>query len=157
MASANAIEQRGPVRFWDRLNIGTKRVIWAWAFLALPVAFYALIRFYPTAQAFWLSLTDWDLMSKPEFIGLENYREMFADPVFWKVFKNTFLYLIIGTPISLILSFVIAYYLDKTRFLHSFLRALYFVPFITTAAARLVWKMVVRGSSSPARRRVRIW
>lgn len=29
-------------------------------------------------------------MSKPEFIGLENYREMFADPVFWKVFKNTF-------------------------------------------------------------------
>lgn len=123
------------------MSLARRQAIWAWAFLALPVAFYALIRFYPTAQAFWLSLTDWDLMSKPEFIGLENYREMFADPVFWKVFKNTFLYLIIGTPISLILSFVIAYYLDKTRFLHSFLRALYFVPFITTAAAMAwVWR-----------------
>ena len=80
------------------MSLARRQAIWAWAFLALPVAFYALIRFYPTAQAFWLSLTDWDLMSKPEFIGLENYREMFADPVFWKVFKNTFLYLIIGMP-----------------------------------------------------------
>lgn len=123
------------------MSLARRQAIWAWVFLALPVLFYAVIRFYPTAQAFWLSLTDWDLMSKPEFIGLENYREMFADPVFWKVFKNTFLYLIIGTPISLILSFVIAYYLDKTRFLHSFLRALYFVPFITTAAAMAwVWR-----------------
>lgn len=123
------------------LSLARRQAIWAWIFLAIPIAFYGLIRFYPTAQAFWLSLTDWDLMSKPEFIGLDNYREMFADPVFWKVFKNTFLYLIIGTPISLILSFAIAYYLDKTRFLHSFLRALYFVPYITTAAAMAwVWR-----------------
>ncbi|MFD1881329.1 carbohydrate ABC transporter permease [Paracoccus pacificus] len=122
-------------------SLARRQAIWAWIFLALPVAFYAVIRFYPTAQAFWLSLTDWDLMSKPKFIGFDNYREMFADPVFWKVFKNTFLYLIIGTPISLLLSFTIAYYLDKTRFLHSFLRALYFVPFITTAAAMAwVWR-----------------
>lgn len=123
------------------LSLARRQAIWAWIFLAIPIAFYGLIRFYPTAQAFWLSLTDWDLMSKPEFIGLDNYRAMFADPVFWKVFKNTFLYLIIGTPISLILSFAIAYYLDKTRFLHSFLRALYFVPYITTAAAMAwVWR-----------------
>ena len=123
------------------LTLARRQALWAWAFLALPVVFYVLIRFYPTAQAFWLSLTDWDLMSKPEFIGLENYRQMLADPVFWKVFKNTFLYLIIGTPLSLLMSFAIAYYLDKTRFLHGFLRALYFVPYITTAAAMAwVWR-----------------
>ena len=62
MASANASPQTGSVRLWDRLSIGTKRVIWAWTFLALPIIFYAGIRFRPTFQAFWLSLTNWDLL-----------------------------------------------------------------------------------------------
>jgi len=141
MASANAKLQAGPSRFWDRLNIGTKRVIWAWAFLALPIVFYAGIRFYPTFQAFWLSLTNWDLLRPAKFIGLANYQKMFADPLFWKVFQNTFLYLIVGTPLSLLISFVIAYYLDRVRFLHGFIRALYFLPFLTTAAAMgWVWR-----------------
>jgi multiple sugar transport system permease protein len=141
MASANATSPAGPSRFWDRLNISTKRVIWAWAFLALPILFYAGIRFYPTFQAFWLSMTDWDLLRPAQFIGFANYEKMFADPVFWKVFQNTFLYLIIGTPVSLAISFVIAYYLDQVRFMHGLIRALYFLPFLTTAAAMgWVWR-----------------
>ena len=141
MASANATSPAGSSRFWDRLNISTKRVIWAWAFLALPILFYAGIRFYPTFQAFWLSMTNWDLLRPAQFIGFANYQKMFADPIFWKVFQNTFLYLIIGTPISLVISFVIAYYLDRVRFMHSFIRALYFLPFLTTAAAMgWVWR-----------------
>ncbi len=141
MASANATSPAGPSRFWDRLNISTKRVIWAWAFLALPILFYAGIRFYPTFQAFWLSLTNWDLLRPAQFIGFANYQKMFADPIFWKVFQNTFLYLLIGTPISLVISFVIAYYLDRVRFMHGFIRALYFLPFLTTAAAMgWVWR-----------------
>lgn len=127
--------------FWDRFTIGQKRVIWAWAFLAIPIVFYVGIRFYPTFQAFWLSFTNWDLLRPARFIGLANYQKMFADPVFWKVFQNTFSYLIIGTPVSLVVSFVIAYYLDRVRFMHGFIRALYFLPFLTTAAAMAwVWR-----------------
>jgi multiple sugar transport system permease protein len=44
------------------------------------------------------------------------------------VFRNTFAYLIIGTPVSLVLAFVIAYYLDRVRLMHGFIRALYFLP-----------------------------
>lgn len=129
----------GPV--WDRLSMKTKRLIWVWSFLALPILFYSVIRFYPTLQAFWLSLTDWDLMRPPVFIGLGNYERLFTDPQFWKVFRNTFTYLLIGTPISLLLAFTIAYYLDRVRFMHAFIRALYFLPFLTTAAAMAwVWR-----------------
>jgi multiple sugar transport system permease protein len=128
-------------RAWDRLSMHQKKVVWAWGFLALPVLFYAGIRFYPTLQAFRLSVTDWDLLTEAKFIGFENYRRMFADPAFWKVFRNTFAYLVLGTPISLVLSFVIAWYLDRVRFMHGFLRALYFLPFLTTAAAMAwVWR-----------------
>lgn len=130
----------GP-RLWDRLSISGKRVAWAWAFLAVPLVFYTIVRFYPTAQAFYLSFTDWDLLSDASFIGFENYSTMFSDPVFWQVFRNTFAYLLLGTPISIVLSFVIAYYLDRVRLMHGFIRALYFLPFLTTAAAMAwVWR-----------------
>lgn len=109
---AAASRPTGPV--WDRLSMKTKRLIWVWSFLALPIVFYSVIRFYPTLQAFWLSLTDWDLMRPPVFIGLGNYERLFSDPQFWKVFRNTFTYLLIGTPISLLLAFTIAYYLDRS-------------------------------------------
>lgn len=123
------------------VGMHTRRLMWVWTFLALPVLFYSVIRFYPTLEAFWLSLTDWDFLSDPEFVGLDNYRELFASAEFWQVFKNTFRYLAIGMPVSLLLAFVIAYFLDRVRFGHAFLRALYFLPYVTTASAMAwVWR-----------------
>lgn len=123
------------------LTLGARKAIWAWAFLVVPILFYGLIRFYPTFEAFWISFTDWNLLRPASFIGLKNYARLLEDPLFWKVFANTFLYLIIGAPVSLILSFTIAYHLDRVRFLHGFIRALYFLPFLTTAVAMAwVWR-----------------
>jgi multiple sugar transport system permease protein len=130
-----------PGGLWDRLSITAKQIIWAWAFLLVPVLFFAVVRFYPTLQAFYLSVTDWDLLNDAKYVGLENYRRMFADPAFWQVFRNTFAYLIFGTPVAILLSFVVAYYLDRVSFLHGFIRALYFLPYLTTAAAMAwVWR-----------------
>ncbi|UUP16606.1 carbohydrate ABC transporter permease [Nitratireductor thuwali] len=129
------------MRFYSTLSISQKQIVWAWAFLALPVIFYVVIRFYPTANAFVLSFQEWNLLSDRTFVGLENYHRLFSDPVFWKVFQNTFMYLILGTPISLVLSFIIAYHLDKVRFMHGTIRALYFLPFMTSAVAMAwVWR-----------------
>ena len=128
-------------RAWDWLSISTKQIVWAWTFLAVPMLFFTVVRFYPTAEAFYLSLTDWDFLRPANFVGLENYQTLLTDPVFWQVFRNTFAYLLIGTPISIVLSFVIAYYLDRIEFGHAFIRALYFLPFLTTAAAMAwVWR-----------------
>ena len=57
------------------------------------------------------------------------------------MFWNTFKYLLLGTPISIVLSFTIAYFLDPIRFCHGLIRALYFIPFLTTAVAMAwVWR-----------------
>lgn len=128
-------------RVFDHMSMRSKKVVWAWSFLALPLVFYAAIRFYPTLQSFRISFTDWDLLTEPRYIWFDNYTRLFADPGFWKVFRNTFAYLLLGTPLSLILAFVIAWYLDRVRFMHGFIRALYFLPFLTTAAAMAwVWR-----------------
>ncbi|KAJ34474.1 ABC transporter permease, partial [Agrobacterium tumefaciens] len=136
-----AVSGRPGGSFGDRLSMRTKRLLWIWSFLAIPILFYSIIRFYPTLQAFYLSFTNWDLLRPAKFIGVTNYVKLFKDPQFWKVFKNTFAYLIVGTPISLVLAFVIAFYLDRVRILHGFIRALYFLPYLTTAAAMAwVWR-----------------
>lgn len=128
-------------RLWGGLTLRQKQVVWAWTFLAVPILFYALIRFYPTIEAFYIATTNWNLLSKPGFVGLANFKRLWSDVVFWQVFRNTALYLLIGTPVSLILAFAIAYHLDRVRFMHSFIRALYFLPFLTTAAAMAwVWR-----------------
>ena len=85
---------------WGQLSISTKQIVWAWTFLALPVLFFAVVRFYQTLEGFYLSTTDWDLLNEARFVGLDNYRKLFADPVFWQVFRNTFAYLVFGTPIA---------------------------------------------------------
>ncbi|QDY70666.1 carbohydrate ABC transporter permease [Qingshengfaniella alkalisoli] len=129
------------MNFYSNLNIGQKRVLWAWGFLAVPIIFYTVVRFYPTANAILLSFQEWNLLGDRTWAGLENYATLASDPVFWKVFKNTFLYLILGTPISLIVAFTVAYHLDKVRFMHGTIRALYFLPFMTSAVAMAwVWR-----------------
>ncbi|MBX2885052.1 MAG: sugar ABC transporter permease [Granulosicoccus sp.] len=126
---------------YKNLSIAQKQIVWAWGFLAIPVIFYLAIRFYPTANAFVLSFQSWNLLGTREWAGLENFIKLWHDPVFWKVFRNTFVYLLLGTPLSLLLSFTIAYHLDKLRFMHGFIRALYFLPFMTSAVAMAwVWR-----------------
>ncbi|MDG1457770.1 MAG: sugar ABC transporter permease [Pseudoprimorskyibacter sp.] len=126
---------------YKNLSIRQKQIVWAWAFLALPVVFYVVIRFYPTGNAMVISFQDWNLLGDRTWAGWKNYEKLWNNPVFWQVFRNTFVYLILGTPISLVISFFIAYHLDKTRFMHGFIRMLYFLPFMTSAVAMAwVWR-----------------
>jgi len=126
------------MHWYRKLSIKQKQVVWAWTFLAIPVLFYIVIRFYPTFGAIVLSFQNWNLLGAKTWAGLENYQRLISDPVFWKVFSNTFIYLLLGTPISLVISFVIAYHLDKVSFLHATIRAMYFLPFMTSAVA-MAW------------------
>ena len=126
------------MHWYRKLSIKQKQVVWAWTFLAIPVLFYIVIRFYPTFGAIVLSFQNWNLLGAKTWAGLDNYQRLISDPVFWKVFSNTFIYLLLGTPISLIISFTIAYHLDKVSFLHATIRAMYFLPFMTSAVA-MAW------------------
>lgn len=126
---------------YDRLTMAQKQQIQAYIFLAVPLLFYCLIRFYPAFKGLYLSLTDWNMVGKPEFIGLKNFYALWHDEQFWHVLVNTLKYLFLGMPITLVFAFTVAFFLDKIRFMHGFLRALYFLPYLSTAAAMAwVWR-----------------
>lgn len=126
------------MRLYERLTIETKQAMHAWLFLAVPILFFVVIRFYPALESFGIAFTEWNLLSPARFVGLANFSKMWDDPVFWLSFRNTFAYLLIGTPVSLLVSFLTAYYLDQVRFAHGFIRACYFIPHLTSAVA-MAW------------------
>ncbi len=105
------------------------------------MAFFLLVRLWPAAQGFWLSFNSWNLLGAERFVGLANYARLGGDPVFWKATLNSFTYVGLGLPVSLLLAFTVAYFLDGVQRGHALLRALYFLPHLTTAAAMAwVWK-----------------
>jgi multiple sugar transport system permease protein len=130
------------MRGWfSGLTLARKQAVWAWIFLAVPMVFFIVVRFWPAADAMSLSLSHWNLVGPRQFIGLDNYRRMIADPVFWQVLGNTFEYLLLGLPVGLLLAFVVAFALDRIRTAQGLLRALYFLPHLTTATAMAwVWR-----------------
>ena len=83
----------------------------------------------------------WNLLGAKKYIGFKNYIRIWGDEDFWIVLWNTIKYAIIGVPISLLISFTVAYYLNEIRFGHQTIRALYIIPFLTTAVAMAwVWR-----------------
>ena len=123
------------------LTLARKQTVWAWVFLAVPMAFFTLVRFWPATDALALSLQRWNLVGPRQFIGLANYERMADDKAFWQVLGNTFEYLLLGLPVSLLLAFLIAFLLDRTQTGQGLLRALYFLPHLTTATAMAwVWR-----------------
>jgi multiple sugar transport system permease protein len=125
-----------------RLTLERRRWLWAYAFMLIPIIFFLAIRIGPTFYAFWMSLHKWDpiALDRP-YIGLDNFRNMADDEVFWKSLRNTWLYVILGVPTSLLLSLVIALGLQRLARYVGFYRVLYFAPYVTSlVAVGWVWR-----------------
>ena len=90
-----------------------------------------------------ISFTHWDLVGSPAWAGLDNYRALRDDPLFWKVLGNTAYYTVAVVPISTALGLFVALGLSRRLPGTVVLRTAYFAPFITTlAAAALLWQWI---------------
>ena len=123
-------------------TLSRSRELWAYAFLAVPIVFYVVVRFYPSIFAFYLSLTDWDIVSRDKgFVGFENYARLFSDSIFRKTLFNTIRYVVFGLPASMFLGFVLAYNINKLTFGSSLYKTVFFMPYITSmVAVAWVWR-----------------
>jgi multiple sugar transport system permease protein len=127
--------QRAP----RRLSLAKREAIWAYVFLAVPLIFFAAIRFYPALQAFRLSLFTWHVdPARRTFVGAEYYLELLSNPIFHQALKNTLLYAAITVPASIGLGLLIAILLQAIFVGRGWYRAIYFAPYITPAVA-IAW------------------
>lgn len=125
-----------------RYSVERNKRFWAYIFLIVPILFYVIIRFYPTLFAFYLSFTDWNIVStEMNLVGLKNYLELIGDSVFWITLNNTIKYVVWGLPISLLLGFILAYHIDRIKVGDGLYKAMYFIPYITSmVAVAWVWR-----------------
>jgi multiple sugar transport system permease protein len=133
------------------LTLGARRALWAYAFLAAPLAFFFAIRILPAASALFISFFRWNIVSpdKP-FVGLANFEAILQDPLFWRAATNTVRYLVAGIPAQLVLGLAIALLLRRIVRYRAFFRALYFIPFVTPiVAAAWVWQWMYTPTFGP--------
>lgn len=104
----------------------------------------------PALFSLGLVFTNWQFGSRSiEFIGIRNITRLFSDPIFYISLKNTLIFLA-SVPISLALAFVVAVILNKSVYLKSLLRVLYFMPYITSGVATaFVWMLLFQPSQGP--------
>ncbi len=119
-----------------------KRTITAYMFMTPAFAFLFVFLLIPLAIAFYLSFTDYELLTPPQFIGLKNFSDLFKDALFWRGLKNSFLYLTV-TPMLIILSIVLAIVVNRPLKGVNFFRALYYIPAVTSmVAVGLIFNLV---------------
>ncbi len=111
-------------------------------FFCLP-ALIPLIVFWigPMIFAFYLSLTNWDLMMPVyDMVGLENYRQLFSDPRFYDTLWNT-LYFTVGSVVPAVIGgLLLAILLQGKIIAKTFHRTLLFSPWVTPLVAMaIVW------------------
>lgn len=117
-----------------------RQAIYGWLLLSPAAVLLTLFAFYPSGATFWSSLFSKNTRRKPsEFIGSENYMDLFADPTFWLVVKNNLFYAAITIPVSIVIALAMALWANSKLPVRGFLRTAYFTPTVLPmiAAANL--------------------
>ena len=96
-----------------------------------------------------MSLTDWDLLTEANFIGLDNYRRLINDQYFWNSLKVTFLYVLYNIPIQTVIGLALAVFMNQMRRSTSF-RGMILLPwFIPNVVVGLLWQLMLNPVVGP--------
>lgn len=119
---------------WRRRETGVALVFLAPALLGFT-AFYAV----PSLRGLYLSLTDYDLLTTPDFTGLANYRRLLADEVFWNSLWVTLKYVLINISVQTVAALLLAVLLHRlTRSV--VLRGVIMLPYlISNVVVAVLW------------------
>ena len=109
----------------------TREWIYAWLLLLPAASLLALFTHYPAIANLWHSFHSTPKGARPaKFIGLDNYRALIDDPIFWQALTNNIWYAIGTIPLSIAFALVMAIWVNRKLAGRGFLRLAYFTPTI---------------------------
>lgn len=109
------------------------------------VLFFSVFLIIPIGIAFAGSFHEWNPLSGTyRFLGLENYKEVFASPLFWDSLFNTVIFSVVVIIFRIGLGLGIAYAISSAMVKHkSFFRSVFYMPVVTPmVAVAFVWKFM---------------
>ncbi|GLY06411.1 MULTISPECIES: sugar ABC transporter permease [Actinoplanes] len=117
----------------------------AYLFLSPWIAGALVLTIGPMLASLYLSFTDYDLFTSPQWVGLANYRRLFDDdPRFLTSVGVTLRYVLISTPLKLIAALGVAILLNRVTRGSAFYRSAFYAPSLlgASAAIAIVWRLI---------------
>lgn len=113
-------------------------------FVAPALLLFTLVLFIPICQSVYYSFCEYDALTKPEFIGLENYRQLFTiDKIMGTALKNSLFFLIFSVVSQLIAGLILAALLTNIKKGRNFFKNVYYLPCVLSSAALgLLWMFI---------------
>ncbi len=116
-----------------------KKKLWIQDLKAIPFLLpffiaYLVFTIFPIFKGLEMSLHDWSLVRKLEFIGLDNYKKMLTDPHFWRTLWNTTLFVILTTPTMVLLALGLSLLSNLNTKFKTFFRGSFFIPSILSVS-----------------------
>lgn len=136
---------KAAVRGWSDLTIRN-------AFIFPTLIFLIVFNIFPLIYSLGLSFTEFraSLRKPPEFIGLQNYRELLSDPGIWENFTITAKYVILSVGGQMIVGFGLALLLNRKFPLKGLVTTLLLLPMmLSPAVVGLFWKLLYDPSWGP--------
>ncbi len=116
--------------------------IWGWLFIAPTMIGLIILNIIPIFQTIYQSFFKTGDFGKGNiFVGLGNYQKVFSDTEVWQALWNTIKYAVVEVPISIIISLVLAVFLNGKIKGRSAFRTIFFLPMVAAPAAiAMVWR-----------------
>lgn len=139
-----------PRTYWTRKR---REQLAGWLFIAPEVIGMLVIAVFPLLFSLFLSLTEWNLvggLSAINFVGLDNFVELFRDNRFLMALKNNVLFTIGTVPVTMLLGVVLSALIHKKLYAKTYFKVAFFVPYIcSTVAIAAVWQALYHPSKGP--------
>jgi len=118
---------------------------WKWIFFFLAPSLIGMLLFivYPILSSFWLSFQDWNMLSAPKFVGLDNFNALLADKDFWRALRYTLNFIVLYVPAVFVLGLALALFLNQKLRGMIIVRAATFLPVVASwVVVSLIWKWI---------------
>jgi multiple sugar transport system permease protein len=114
-------------------------------FIAVPVLLFLVLNIGALVYAVYISVWKWNLRTGPvKFIGLQNYQDALADPVFQTAIKNTLYYTAVWVPLTMTLGLSLALIVNQKLRGQTFFRGAFYFPAIASSAAiTMLWVFIM--------------
>lgn len=115
----------------------------AWIFILPAILGTLIFIIVPVICSFGLSFAKWDLLNPIQFVGVQNYVELFKSHLFYKILNNTVVFALSTSILGVIIPLVLASILNSKIRGSDFYKTAYFLPFITPmVVVGIVWAWI---------------
>ena len=127
-----------------RLSLSRRETMWAYILIAPWIIGFIVFTAGPMIASAYFSLTEYDVINPPRFVGLENWQYMFTeDPLFWHSLRVTLTYAIAAIPMGLVLGLALALLLNANVPGLTIWRTLFYMPSVVSGVAvSVLWSYI---------------